>query len=148
MSEAEFNIDSLLDGTLDDLANVPGYQVYPPGNHKVTINWKKPTKDRPTTIGLELTAIETLELNDSADTPLVPGTKSGVSFKMDNEYGQTAFRAVIAALAEHYGAGTNREIMEKSEGAECLVVTKIRQGKKQEGKPVAEYTDIVEIGVI
>jgi hypothetical protein len=65
-------------------------------------------------------------------------------FVLDNDYGQSAFRKIIAVLAEDFGPGTNREILEKSEGAEVLAVTKKRANKEK----TAEYTDIVAIGVV
>lgn len=146
---SDFNIDSLLDATLDDLAEVPEFRAYPPGAHKVVINWKMPTKEKPTTITLQLSAVETVELNNSDDTPLAAGTMATVSFRMDNEYGQSAFRKIVASLAEHYGAGTNRELMEKSEGAECLVLTTLRTAKKTEQNPnPAAFTQIAELKVV
>jgi len=144
-----FNMDSLLEGTLDDLAQVPEFVTFPAGSHRINMTWEMPTKDRPTSIGLKLTAIETLELNDSSASPLVPGSMTTISFKMDNEYGQSNYRKVITSLSAHYGAGTNREIMEKSAGAECLVVTSLRKGKVTEAypNPIA-YTQIVEIAPV
>ncbi len=139
---SDFNLDSLLDGTLDDLADVPGFQTFPAGTHKVVINWKKVEK-KPAYY-LMMTAIETVELADPNETPLAAGTMSSVMFMLDNEYGQSAFRKVIASLAGHFGAGTNREILEKSEGAEVLAVTKTRMNKEK----TQAYTDIVELGVI
>lgn len=148
----EFNLDSLLDGTLDDLANVPGFENFHPGSHKFTINWKLPKKEQgkefKPVIKLQLTLIETVELNDASDTPQTPGTMSSIQFAMDNEYGQTAYRAVIEQLGQHYGAGTNREIMEKSEGAECLGITKLREGKKIEGKPTPIFLQLEAISVM
>ncbi len=138
----DFDLDSLLDGTLDDLADVPGFETFNAGAHKVTINWKRVEK-KPA-YSLNLTLIESPELANPNDTPQKPGTQTSVMFMLDNEYGQSAFRKVIAALAEHYGAGSNREIIEKSEGAECLVVTKKRSNKEK----TAEYTDIVTVMVI
>lgn len=144
-----FNLESLLEGTLDDLAQVPEFVTFPAGSHKVTITWIMPSNDRPTTIGLKMSAIETLELNDSSATPLVPGSMTTISFKMDNEYGQSNYRKVITSLSSHYGAGTNREIMEKSAGAECLVITSLRKGKKTEQYPdPLSYTQIVEIAPV
>ena len=144
-----FNMDSLLEGTLDDLAQVPDFVAYPPGSHKVIINWEMPTKERPTTIGLKLSAIETLELNDASHTPLVPGSMTTISFKMDNEFGQSNYRKVITSLSAHFGAGTNREIMEKSAGAECLVITTSKTGKKTEQNPdPVSYTRLVEIAPV
>ena len=144
MTEAnnDFNLDALLDGTLDDLADVPGFQTFPVGTHKVTINWKKVEK-RPA-YSLMMTAVETVELADPNETPLAAGTMSSVMFMLDNEYGQSAFRKIIASLGSHFGAGSNREIMEKSEGAEVLAVTRQRTNKEK----TQVYTDIVELGVI
>lgn len=139
---SDFNLDALLDGTLDDLADVPGFETFNVGAHKVTINWKK--VDKKPAFSLSLTLIETVELANADDVPQKPGTQSSVMFMLDNEYGQSAFRKVIASLAEHFGAGSNREIMEKSEGAEVIAVTKKRANKDK----TQEYTDIVQIGVI
>lgn len=148
----EFSLDSLLDGTLDDLANVPGFDNFHPGSHRVIINWKLPKKEQGKplnpVIKLQLTLKETAELSDASLTPQAEGTLSTVQYRMDNEYGQTAYRAIIEQLSDRFGAGTNREIMERSEGAECLVVTTQRAAKKVEGKPQTYFMDIEAIGVL
>ena len=104
LDQAAFNMDSLLEGTLDDLAEVPDFVTYPAGTHRANLSWEMPTKERPTTIGIKFSAIETVELNDANDTPLVPGSLTTVSFKMDHEYGQSNYRKIIASLAAHFGA--------------------------------------------
>ena len=149
LDAAAFNLDSLLEGTLDDLAHVPDFVTYPAGTHRAKMSWEMPTKDRPTTIGIKFAAISTEELNDANDAPLVPGSLTTVSFKMDNEYGQSNYRKIISALSTHFGPGSNREIMEKSEGAEVLIVTSLRHGKKTEQNPnPSAYTSIVELAVV
>jgi hypothetical protein len=68
---------------------------------------------------------------------------------MDNEYGQSNYRKVIASLSSNFGPGTNREIMEKSEGAECLIVTTLKAGKKTEqNQNPSPYLRLVEIAVV
>jgi len=149
MSTENFNMDSLLDGTLDDLADVPEFRAFPPGSHKVTISWDTKPKDKAGYIILKLNALETLELNDASDTPLVPGTMATMQFNMQNEYGQSAFRKIMTSLAASYGQGSNRELIEKSEGSECVVITKLKAGKKKEGQSeVPMFLDIVELGVL
>lgn len=138
----DFNLDALLDGTLDDLADVPSYEPFHPGAHKVVINWKRVEK-KPA-FSLNMTLVEHGELSDSNAIPQKPGTQTSVMFMLDNEYGQSAFRKIMTSLADHYSAGTNRELMEKSEGSEVLVVTKLRKNKEK----TAEFTDIVELQVI
>ena len=144
-----FNLDSLLEGTLDDLANVPDFVQYPAGTHRVNISWEMPTKERPTTIGLKFVLIATEELNDANDVAPPVGSLSNISFKMDNEYGQSNYRKVIASLSSNFGPGTNREIMEKSEGAECMIVTTLKAGKKTEqNQNPSPYLRLVEIHAV
>lgn len=149
LDSAAFNLDSLLEGTLDDLAEVPDFVTYPAGTHRALMTWEMPTKERPATIGIKFSAIETVELNDANDAPLVPGSLTTVSFKMDNEYGQSNYRKIIASLSSNFGPGTNREIMEKSAGAEVVIITSLRYGKKTESNPNPNaYTNVVELHVV
>lgn len=143
MSE-NFNIDSLLDGTLDDLADVPEFKPFPAGAHKVvlTITQKEINKHPAFEIGMK--AVETLELaNPSDDQPLVPGATTSVAYMMDNELGQGNFKKILKAAAEHFGAKSNRDLIADLQNCECMVVTKVRQNKDK----TQSYTDIVELQV-
>ena len=118
------NIDSLLDSTLDDLADLPEFLLAPSGAHRATIKSfvvkKIGEKQMPE---LTFTAIETVELADpTEDQPLTPGTEYSVVFGLDNEYGQGAFKEVMKALTPAVGGGSNREVMENSKGTEVLTV--------------------------
>lgn len=146
---SEFNIDSLLDNTLDALAELPEMRPYIPGAHQCVMNWIQPTKERPTTIGIKFKLLQTVEQKDPTEPPMNPGTECTISFKLDNEYGQGAFRNVMKSLAENYGAGTNRELMEKSEGAEVLIITSLKTGKKKDdGSEAPKFTNLVELKVV
>ena len=137
---APLDMDALLDGTLDDLADLPTFEAFPVGAHKVIISWQTKDKDgkkplvinKHPTIQLNLTAIETVELPaGSEDKPLTKGAETSVLFMMDNDMGQGAFKEIMKALAKHYGAESPRVLMEKSEKAECLVVTNKRPNKEK-----------------
>ena len=68
---------------------------------------------------------------------------------MDNEFGQSNYRKVITSLSAYFGAGTNREIMERSANAECLVITTSKAGRKTEQNPdPISYTRLVEIAPV
>lgn len=144
MSNENFNIDSLLDGTLDDLADAPEFKPFPAGTHKViiTIVQKKIGTHPAFEVGMK--AVETLELANSEEAPLATGATTSVAYMMDNDLGQGNFKKVLASLAAHFGAKSNRELIAEAQNLEVAVVTKVRQNKDK----TQSYTDIVELQVI
>jgi hypothetical protein len=145
MSNENFNIDSILDGTLDDLADLPEFRPYPAGTHRVNIKFEQKVVNKHPGFELKMKAVETVELPaGSTEEPLAAGAETAVLFLLDNEIGQGAFKKVLSSLANHYGAKSNRELIAEAQGAECLVVTKQRQNKDKN----QTYTDIVELQVV
>lgn len=141
MSDEIVDIDALLDGTLDDLADVPEFKNYPAGVHKVKISWDlaKEVSDgkggKKKVVGLNMTGIETVELPaGSEDAPITEGQVANVMFDLKNEYGQGQFKEIMKSLAAHYGAKSNRELAKESEGAEVLVTTDLRDNKDKTKK--------------
>lgn len=138
-------MDALLDGTLDDLADIPEFRQYPVGAHKILMTWNLEytipnvfnEKDKESSglkrfVALEGKALETVELPaGSTDTPLEAGTAFRQTFDLTNEYAQGAFKAIMKSLAQHYGAKSNRELIQESQGAEVVIAIKHRKDKKK-----------------
>lgn len=134
------DMDALLDGKLDDLADVPEFKPFPVGAHKIKISWqlkdregKKPLviNNHPA-IQLNVTGIETIELPaGSEEQPIKPDDTTSVLFMMDNDMGQGQFKNIVRELAAHFGTVSVRETLEKSEGAECLAVFSKRANKEK-----------------
>lgn len=139
-----FNIDSLLDGTLDDLADAPEFKPFPAGTHKVNIQIAQKMIGKHPAFEISMTAVETLELSNPSDEPLKQGATTSVAYMMDIEIGQGNFKKILSSLASHYGAKSNRLLIEEAQGAEVLVVTKVRANKDK----TQSYTDIVELQVV
>ena len=109
----ELNIDSLLDGTLDDLADVPEFKPYPAGAHKVRITITQKEINKHPTFEVSMKAIETLELaNPTQDQPLQPGAEASVAYFMDSELGQGQFKELLKVATGHFGAKSNRELIQ------------------------------------
>lgn len=148
MAQDNFDIDAMLDGTLDDLADLPEFKPFPVGTHAVvlTIVDKTAPKDRVNNhpgFEVKMKAVETLELANSDDTPLVAGAETSVLYLLDNPIGQGSFKKLLASAAEHFGAKSNRELIADLNGATVAVVTRQRQNKEK----TQTYTDIVEMKV-
>ena len=148
MAQDNFDIDAMLDGTLDDLADLPEFKPFPVGTHAVvlTIVDKTAAKDRVNNhpgFEVKMKAVETLELANSDDTPLVAGAETSVLYLLDNPIGQGSFKKLLASAAEHFGSKSNRELIADLQGATVAVVTRQRQNKEK----TQTYTDIVEMKV-
>jgi hypothetical protein len=157
-------MDALLDGTLDDLADIPEFRVYPVGAHKMIMNWNlaytipnvfnvkgQESSGLKRFIALEGKAVETVELPaGSTDTPLEAGTAFRQTFDLTNEYAQGAFKNIMKSLAQHYGPKSNRELIAESEGAEVVISVKHRKDKtkkQDDGSPVV-YAQIDNLMVV
>ena len=138
---ASANLDSLLDSTIDDLADLPEFAVFPNGVHKVVIKWESKEVNKHPCLELGMTAVETVELANAADTPLVAGATSSVLFMLDNEFGQGKMKSLMQTLATAVGTKSIRETMEASNGMEVQVVCKVRQNKDK----TQSYTDVTKV---
>jgi len=135
---------NLLDETLDDLEDLPEFKVFPNGAHRVIISLEnKDINDVPYRV-INMRAVETVELADSSDEPLNLGDIGSVMFNRTNEFGRGAFKKVAQVLGAHHGLKNIQEIMEASEGLECLVVTKQKKGKNSD----AVFLNLVSLEVI
>lgn len=145
MSEVNMNIDNLLDGTLDDLADLPEFKPFPVGSHKVTIKMEVKKVGNDTAVEVGMTAIETLELPaGSEEAPLQPGDNTNVLYFLTHknpkvaELGQGQFKELMRAFAEHFGAKSNRELIADANGSECIVIT----GRRTNKEKTKSYTTI------
>lgn len=144
------SIDNLLDATLDDLADIPSIQIFPAGAHKVTVSFK--IDDKKSAVQVGFTYVEPLELSDPTAAAPEAGAKNGLYIglkKKDgtpNEYGQGTLKLIASALKDSFPGSSTRDILEKAEGAEVAIVTKIRYGKGEyEGK---DNLDLIKMEVI
>lgn len=142
MSES---LDQLLDETLDDLEDLPSFQAYPVGVHKVlaTLDLKE-INDKPC-VELSFKYIENVELTSSSDEAPVEGDTSSTLFMLDNEYGRGNLKLTLASFAEFANTRVNREIIEAVVDVECVIITSLTKNKNDPDKP---YLNVKEIGVL
>lgn len=76
----DFNMDAMLDGVLDDLADAPEFRPFPAGTHKVTITILQKKIGTHPAFEVGMKAIETIELSNSEDTPLTAGATSSTAY--------------------------------------------------------------------
>ena len=141
---SDFNLDNLLDAKLDDIADLPEYRSYPAGTHRVTLALTKKELNKHPAMEVKMTLVETMELADSAETPLTPGATDSVAYMLDNEWGLGAFKKILKPVGAHFGETQISKIVENMQGLEVVVVTRQRPNKEK----TKSYTDIVELLVV
>ena len=138
MSEINMDVDALLDGTLDDLADMPEFKPFPIGSHRAIISMEvKKIGDFPA-VELTLKAIETIELPaGSEEAPLNKDDSTNLAFFLKHsnpkvaEMGQGQFKEIMKVAAAKFGAKSNRELIEECKGVEALIVTGQRKNKEK-----------------
>jgi hypothetical protein len=150
------DIDSLLDGTLDDLSDVPEFKPFAPGAHQVKLGWKVEAINNIPSIKLKLTHVETLELTNPEDTAPVTGDTTEVAFMLKkkdgtkNELAEGQWKLILASIKQGLGlddTASNREVMTASEGLEVVAVTEIRKQKANTPEEKS-YTSVKSVTTI
>ena len=140
------NLDNLLDATLDDLEDLPTYNTYPPGAHKVTATLESKNVSGKDAIELSFKYLEPIELAGSDSVSPNAGDESSTLFFLDNEYGRGNLKEALKSFLEFAGEGsTNRQIIEAVTDVECVILTSYGKNKNDPDKP---YLNVKEIQVI
>lgn len=157
MSENKMiDMDALLDGTLDDLADVPSFKPFSAGAHMCKLAWEIVAINDIPTVKLKLTHISTEELANAEDTAPAVGDTTEVAFMLKkkdgtkNELGEGQWKEILASLKSGMAlpeATTNREVMTASEGLEALVVTTVRKNDKDK-QDIKYYTGIKSVTTV
>lgn len=136
------DLDSILDSSIDDLADLPEFAIFPAGVHKVIIEFESKEVNKHPCVELKMKAVETIELaNPAEDQPLEANAEGSVLFMLDNEFGQGKFKSIIKQLAGALGTSKISDTVEAAKGMEVQVVTKVRQNKDKS----QSYTDVTKL---
>lgn len=130
-------LDALLNGTVDDLADLPEIKPFPAGAHRVTVEFETKEINKKPAVFLHMTLVEHLELADTNDEPLVAGAKTNCMYMLlnndgkPNEISQGQLKKILLSVKEGLGVSSSSpgDIMEAAKGAEVVVSTKLRENK-------------------
>lgn len=142
-------IDSLLDSTIEELADLKKFEALPLGAYRMQMNWTYPDHDELVVVQLALTNLEALDVPGATEETMPqPGGKAIFYMPLQrkdgqpmvfpktgelNTIGQGQFKEILLAIAPAFnpdGTITNRAMIESSEGAEVIVSLKQQKDKK------------------
>lgn len=141
------DIDSLLDATLDDLADLPEFKNFPVGTHSCLATLEKKVIGDHPAVELTFKLKEHLELADGTteEEMCKPDDTASIAFMLDNEFGQGKFKKVATVFGEALGLSNLGEIVAQVTDIDVVVTTNLRKDKKEEGK---FYMGVVELAVV
>ena len=145
LTSDEINLfDSILDGTLADIPDLPSFAAWPSGCYKVVSKdgfQQKKIGDHPA-FELKCKWLETLELADAADEKDAPkdGSELSLNFMMDNDLGRGFFKEAVKPIAQFLELdesipGAGRAVIEASKGMELVIVVQ-RKSRMKDGEQV------------
>lgn len=122
--------DDILDQNLEDLQDLPAFEVPPAGAYNATIKGaeEKDINDHPA-VEVKFVLNEVMELANPEDTPPAAGTETSIIYMMDNEFGVGNFKELLKPIAAATGISKTRELVDAMKGMQVLLVTKVRQNK-------------------
>lgn len=138
------SLDSLLDFTLDDLADMPEFKPFPNGAYRCAISWEEKTINGKNALELKAKLLETVEMSNPMDDQPKAGAETSVLYMLDNEFAQGKLKAILLPICTHLNVTKLRDAINESQNLEVLLVTKTRMDKDK----VKSYTDIVNLQVI
>lgn len=144
MSNTQLNAMDLLDKSIDDIEDLPGFEVPPPGTYALKYTAAiKPINDK-AFIENTFEVLEALELND----PTIEGVKIGTKFstltQIGNDIAMGKYKEFVAPLAAHFDEKNLGKLV--SEHLKDVVITgtvKHRKNKEDESKPYGEVSNVV-----
>ncbi len=149
------DIDSILDGTLDDIADLPSFAAWPSGAYRATLKegFKLKEINGKPAYELKLTNEEVLEISNALEQEEAPkiGDEASLAFGMDSETGRGFFKEAIKPFVEALGlpsgqAGVIRAAVDSSKGLQVMVILK-RTKKTVDGEE-KKYQHLVKLSLL
>lgn len=128
-------MSSLLDGTLDDIEDLPGFIQLPTGAYKVKLaeGFRHKIINAKPGIDLPMTVVEVIELgNPEQAVEVKVGDVATLAWMMDNETGKGFFKEAIRPIYTFLNAKSYNEAMTNAKGLEIIiVVARVHNKEKQ-----------------
>lgn len=137
------NIDELFSKSLDDLADLPAYETPPPGGYILRCSMDVKKINNKDAVEAAFEVVETVELTDSNDKPVVGGTKFSTAYFLDNEYAIGNMKKFLAPFAEHFGTTSIQSLItEHVKDVTISATIKNRTDKEDKDRKYAVVSNI------
>jgi hypothetical protein len=143
------SVDDLFNSSIDDLADLPSFEVPPAGSYilEVTCDVKEVAGKQ--AVEASLTVIETVELADPAAEPVKDGTVFSTLFFLDNKFGVGKLKQFLKPFGAHFN-DTNIGNLVRDHVKQVTIAGTVlnRKAKKDSEDPDRIYGSVANISVM
>lgn len=135
---------SLLDKSIDDIEDLPGFEVPPVGTYSLKMNCSVKEVNQKAAIESNFEVMEALELNDPSLLDSVkPGTKFSTLSFIENDIAMGKFKEMVAPIAAATGEkNVGKLVSEVIKDLVVVATVKHRKNKEDPDKPYADVSNI------
>lgn len=105
------NLDDLFASSLDDLADLPSFEVPSKGAYIGTVATAVKEVNKKPAIEVTYTILETVELENADDKVPAPGTKFSTAFILGTSTAEGFLKRFLLPFAEHFGTKNPGELV-------------------------------------
>ena len=143
------DLSSLLSSGIDDLVDIPGFEVPPVGQYTLKLVFEAKEINGKTNIEAAFTVVETMELKDPNDTPPLEGTRFSIIFQIANEFGLGNLKKLTKPIFEALGLANFGELLGQCgpAGSGVLITATVKH-RKDKNDPEKIYAQVSNVEVI
>lgn len=145
MTDTSMNLNDLLNGSLDDLPDMPAFVTWPAGAYRCLVSCElKEIADKPV-VEAKYTLKEVLEMASPDAVVPVLGSTNSEAFFLDNDLGIGKMKEFLKPFAKQFDEANVQALIDLIKNIEVDVVNKPRQDKKDKDR---SYFGSVAIEVV
>lgn len=148
-TDVGMSMDDLLAGSIDDIIDLPGFEVPQPGQYVLDVVFAQKTVNDAKLIEASYTVVETLELADPTNTPPLVGTKFSQLFDPKNIYALDNFKKVSSPIYQMLGCGGWSDFFRAAVvPARIAATVKRRKDKRPDADPDKFFADVKNVMIV
>ena len=137
----------LLDMSIDDIDDLPGFEVPVNGVYSLKFWTEVKVVNNKDCVELNFAVIECLEQNDPSETATKADTKFSMLIQLGNEIAEGKMKAIILPVAAHFGERNMLKLItdtcSKANGVIITAKVKRRSDKEDKDKFYADVSNVV-----
>jgi hypothetical protein len=142
MAEKQFN-SSLLDKSIDDIEDLPGFEVPVPGIYTLKFSTAIKVVNDKDCVEAAFEVISCEEQNDPAEQATKPGTKFSVLFQLENEIALGKLKELLAPISAHFEVRNLATLI--TETCKDLIIGAKVKRRKDKNDPDRFYADVSSV---
>lgn len=135
---------SLLDKSIDDIEDLPGFEVPVNGVYSLKFNTAVKVVNEVDCVEANFEVIEVIEQNDPNEAPTKAGTKFSMLFRLNNDVALGKMKELLMPIAKHFDEGNLLKLI--TDTCKDLVIAakvKRRADKEDKEKFYADVSNVV-----